>query len=237
MKTNFKFIRGAANLFAVIGVLGFVMSTFAANPKFRLVNGEGKDVCVFVVEKMEKADKVENLLFHGPAAIFGDWKWEKGSFRMGTSDAKSPTSFAYYDIDNDGEEEILNPVSGTYGSHTNIGLFIFEKNSIDFTKNPQLTTDLLQKKPAVVSDPGWPYREHGIYFIMPAPLVHEGIKYLILMDELFGRKGYPDRKLIVTKYTGIAKSSGAKKDAGRETDQLEIICKIEPLQSILPWNE
>jgi hypothetical protein len=228
----------------LILVLSFVFLTTAIpvsaeNSKFGLLSGAEKSVCAFVLDKLESATniQIENLVIHGPTEIFGDFEWNEGSYRIASSNAQTPISFAHYDIDNDGEKEILHSESGMYKSHENTFLYIYEQKSVDFTKNPLITQDLMRVRPSVSSNTARPYSKHGLYFLRPAPLTHGEINYLVLMDELFGRQGFDNHMLVVARYAGIPMENYDNGTGNRGTDQLEIICKIESKKAILPWEE
>lgn len=195
--------------------------------EFRLSEGTEKQVCRHVVDALKKS---KDLIPAGPEAFIGRWNWMKGSFYWTSPsvDGNQPALFAYYDVDNDGEQETVLRQSWMLGSHENIALFIFRKKDKDFTTHPRLTADELRNAPQIASGTDWPYSKYGLYYLLTAPLVHEGVSYLVIMDELFGRKGHPDRNLIVAKYAGVPISSTNR------TDKLTVVCKIESSKPFIP---
>jgi hypothetical protein len=200
-----------------------------ADTVLQLALNKQQSLCSFVLNRLERciADnrggRYEPIAMCSPRKLVGDWKREEGSYHWvsPTMNQKVPAQFARYDIDNDGEDEIILFGSFSIRSSYNEALFIFKRGSIDFTLNPQLTLSDLNKQPRIASDTAWPYSDHGLLSLVTAPLVHQGTHYVVLMDELFARRAHPDRRFVVAKYTGVEVHG---------TDKLDILCSIQPYQ-------
>lgn len=218
-------------LWFFVGLATLDASAAYPGAEFRVTKGKEIGVCSFAVKALRKAD----LFPVQPEALFGKWDWQKGSYHWlsGTMNGQLRTLFSQYDIDNDGAEETIMRQSWMRRSHENIALFIFEPGVIDFTKNPRLTYEQLKETPRVASDARLPYRKYGLAFLDIAPLVHDAVNYVAIMDELFGRQGFWDRKLVVAKYTGVAIDPNAE----NRTDKLDIVCEITPVRPFLPYSQ
>lgn len=213
-----------------ISVLLMLIAVSGTTPaaEYRVLEGKEKDVCVFVVERLQKS---EDRISAGPENFIGQWNWEKGSYywMSPTISQELPTLYAHYDIDNDGVKEVILRSSAMLRSHENIVIYIFKPGTIDLTKSPRLTPEILAKTPQIHSDASWPYSKHGLYYLLISPLTYRGVNYVVLMDELFGHMGYVDRKLVVARYAGTPIDPDKNL-----TDRLDIICKIEPIKPFIP---
>jgi hypothetical protein len=223
MASAVRLIRGLS----LVMCLAMLAAPTQADPLFQVARGKGSSVCSLVLDRLEacvaadRGPSYQAVAWCRPAALVGDWKWQKGSYHWvsSTMDEVVPALFSTYDIDNDGEEEIVLYQSWTLRSQDNTALFLFRRGSIDFSMNPRLTVEELNRQPRIASGPPWPYGNHGLYALDIAPLVHNRIAHLVLMDGQFARKGYWDRRLVVAKYKGIEASG---------TDQLDVVCSIRP---------
>ena len=194
---------------------------------FHLAINKHASLCSFVFERLRtcvagnRDPSYESIVGCTPEKLVGGWAWDKGSYHWvsPTMDRQLPALFTRYDIDNDGQDDILLYQSYTLRSSDNTALFIFDSRSIDFKTNPRLTLNDLNKQPRIASDVTWPYSHLGLYSLMTAPLAYQGTNYVLLMDELFGRRAHPDRTFVAAKYTGVEVHG---------TDKLDILCSIQP---------
>jgi hypothetical protein len=200
-----------------------------ASPLFEADRGGQLPVCRFVHERLEK---YASLFLNadvpvgtgGATAIVGDWKWETG-WTYSASGGEVAATYARYDLDNDGLDEIVFYESRMLRSQSNTGLVVYKGRSSEPTETSTVNMDDVERVPGIFSDTSsLPYRSYGLQNLSIAPLSHNGRNYVVLMDGLFGHKHHPDRRLVVAKYTGVP----INKSKEHATTKLEIICSFKP---------
>jgi hypothetical protein len=214
----------------VATLLATMVSVHAsASPLFEADRGGQRSVCGFVLDRLEKyASLFVNadvpVGTGGATAIVGDWKWETG-WTYSTSGGEVAATFARYDLDNDGLDEIVFYRSGMLRSQSNTGLVVYKSGSRDPIDTSIVNMDELEQVPGIFSGTSsFPYRSYGLQNLSIAPLSLNGTNYVVIMDGLFGHKHHPDRRLAVAQYTGVPINK-SKEDA---TAKLEIICSFKP---------
>lgn len=215
-------------------VLGVSMATLflcrverSYGAEFEVVAGLDEPVCQQVVVVL--GGIADDKFPVDPSAIAGRREWRNVLIHWPHANEGYDRSdrFTYYDVDNDGEDEVL--VSRDWGAsgHTREVLVVLEQAEIDFTADPVLAHVEANKAPRISSES---VEDQGIYNFFTAPLTFDGQNYVLIMDELFARIGYPTRALVVAKYRGVRLS------ADSPVDRLQVICRILPRDPFVPYH-
>jgi hypothetical protein len=203
---------------------------------YRLVKGTENPVCSQAMKEL----KLRRDSTYPPQArdIGDEWQWETVSYhwKSSTMDQDVSGSISRYDIDNDGNDEIIFRVNGMMRSISNEQLYVFKNGSIDFASKPTLTPDDLRRVPQVANGGSRPYYDYGLVALDTATLRFRETNYLVLMDQLFGRVGFADRAVVIARFTGVPMELEDSNGGQRQTDQLDVACLIRDFEPSIPYK-
>lgn len=205
----------------LIIINSFILSnvTFANN--YTLEVNKEPDVCNFVFNEVRQSTSKPNHIFK---TLFREIKWNKGSYKStgAWSDIQSTNKVRYveFDINNNGEKELLVKELTWEGGRPGDILHIFNNKKYDFTKSPFIKNETVIKfesiRPSMYQD-----------FVLANINIfkYKKINYIATNDIYFNKEGY-SRYLIISKYPKEVTFVKKPKSPLKSVD-LDIICKIK----------
>jgi hypothetical protein len=135
-------------------------------------------------------------------------------------------TYASFDIDNDGKDEVLiRYIAGLHG-HMGELLWILRDPTGELGRSPDtaLSDEQFSRLEAVESMTPWAYERHGLFLVELVPFKHNGTSYIALKDLFFGDPAFPERAFIIAKYSGERLGEGG---FGHITDNINVLCKFK----------
>jgi hypothetical protein len=158
--------------------------------------------------------------------------WESGSIHLKPTNSDYPArkeafSHAQFDIDNDGEDELVLSAFTWLRQRPGMYYRILDE-SVPLDGSYETEWKNIYDLDGIYSNTPWPYADDGIYLANISAFKYEGIFYVVLTDIFFGQREHIDRSLLIAKYSNQMKEEYLAK--GTVTSSLENVCVFQYVQ-------
>jgi hypothetical protein len=220
-------VKRVALKMKIIGSIGiaatlFLSSALSYAQNHVLEKGKSAEVCKRVLKEVNQTPT--KYFDYRDHKLFNNLEWQKGSYSfINPNNGDKHTQgikFTEFDINNDGTDELITKETTTLRFRDGEFLFVFDKGSFDFTKNPELRVEQVRQFRGIHSFIPWPYDQYGLGLVEVFPFRYKEVNYAGIVDIDFD-SGHG--RLIIATYTGIS----IQYSEYANTDKLNVICQVK----------